>query len=66
MEEQTRLQASRSGYKGHMTRLFNKIDELVSDDYTTTSLSNAIEQLTKKLEKITKIDVRIRIIEGCN
>ncbi|XP_065887247.1 uncharacterized protein [Dysidea avara] len=62
MEEQTRLQASRSGYKGHVTQLFNKIDELVSgefDDYTTTSLSNAIEQLTKKLEKITKIDDRL-------
>ena len=62
MEEQTRLQASWSGYKGHVTRLFNKIDELVSgefDDYTTTSLNNAIEQLTKKLEKITKIDDRL-------
>jgi len=41
-----------------VTRLFNKIDKLVSkefDDYMTTLINNAIEQLTKKMEKIIKI-----------
>jgi len=58
MVEQTRLQASQNGYKGHVTRLYNKIDKLVDrefDEYTTTSLSSVIEQLTRKVE-ITQID----------
>ena len=61
-EEKTRQLASRSWYKGHVTRLFHKIDELMSgdfDDYTVASLSNAIEQLTKKMDKIAKIDERL-------
>ena len=56
--EQTRLQASHNGFKEQITRLFNKINELVReefDDYTTASINNAIEQLTKKM-KIMKID----------
>ena len=59
MEEQTRSQAFHSGYKGHVTRLFNKIDELMDgefDEYTTTSLNNAVEQLTRKMEKFSQID----------
>ena len=62
MEEWTCLQTSRNGYKGHVTRLYNKIDELVGrefDDYTTTSLNNAIEQLTRKMEKIAHIDEQL-------
>ena len=62
MEEKTRLSASRSRYKGHVTRLFNKIDELIAtdfDDYTTTSLNNAVEQLTRKMEKISQIDEQL-------
>ena len=62
MEEQTRLIASRRGYKGHVTRLFTKIDELIDrefDDYTITSLNNSIEQLTRKMEKLTHIDEQL-------
>ena len=62
MEEQTHLQASRSGYKGHVTRLFNKIDELIDgefDEYTTTSLTNAVEQFTRKMEKLSQIDEQL-------
>ena len=62
MEEQARLQASRSGCKGHITRLFNRIDELVDgefDEYTITSLNSAINQLSKKMEKILAIDEQL-------
>ena len=54
MEEQTRLQVSSSGYKGHVTQLYNKIDELVTgefNEYTTTSLTNVIKQITKKISE---------------
>ena len=62
MEDKARLSASRNGYKGHVTRLFNKIDELIAadlDEYTTTSLNNAVEQLTRKMEKISQIDEQL-------
>ena len=65
MEEQTRLLASRSGYKGHVTRLFNKIGELIGgefDNYTTTSLNHAVEQFTRKMERIMQIDEQL--LEG--
>ena len=45
-----------------MTRLFNKIDELIDgkfDEYTTTSLTNAVEQLTRKMEKLSQIDEQL-------
>ena len=62
MEEQTHLQASHSRYKGHVTRLFNNIDELIDgefDEYTTTSLNNAVEQLTRKIKKFSQIDKQL-------
>ena len=46
MEEQTHLLASMRGYKGHMTRLYNKTDELTGgefDNYTTMSLNTTVE-----------------------
>jgi len=42
--------------------LFHKIDDLMTeefDEYTTRSLNNAIEQLSKKMEKIASIDARL-------
>ena len=45
-----------------MTRLFNKIDELIAadfDEYTATSLNNSVEQLTRKMEKISQIDEQL-------
>ena len=62
MEELTRLQASRKAFKGHVTRLHSKIDELMDaefDDYTITSMTTAIEQLRKKSDKIAQIDKKI-------
>ena len=62
MEEHARLQASRNGYKGHVTRFYNKIGKLVDgefNEYMTTSLSNAIEQFTRKMEKIMQINEQL-------
>ena len=62
MEELTRLQASRKAFKGHVTRLHSKIDELMAaelDNYTITSMTTAIEQLKKKSDKIAQIDERL-------
>ena len=62
MEELNRLQASRKAFKGHVTRLHYKIDELMNrdfDDYTTTSLTTAIEQIKKKGDKVAQMDERI-------
>ena len=59
MEERTRLLASRVGYEGHVTQLYNKIGELNGgkfDNYTTASLNTAVKQLTRKVEKVTQID----------
>ena len=56
------MSALRNGYKGHVTQLFHKIDELVEgdfDDYITTSLNDAVGQLDKKLEKIALIDKQL-------
>ena len=61
-EEITRLQASRKAFKGHVTRLHNKIDELMAedfDDYTIASLTATIEQIKKKGERITQMDEKI-------
>ena len=61
MEELTRLQASCKAFKGHVTRLQSKIDELMAaefDDYMITSMTTAIEQL-KKSDKIAQIDEKI-------
>ena len=44
MDEQARFWASHNGYKGLMTRLFNRIEDLLSgefDDYSATLLGNA-------------------------
>ena len=62
MEELTRLQASRKAFKGHVTRLHSKINELMVtefDDYTIMSMTTAIEQLKKKSDKIAQIDEKI-------
>ena len=59
---QARLSASRKGYRGHVSRLFHKIDDLSSnefDDYSATSLGKALEQLTSKLEKIKTLDEQL-------
>ena len=62
MEDLAHLQASRSGFKGHVTRLYAKIDKLLGeevDDYSVTSLTTAMEQLNRKMERIAQIDEQI-------
>jgi len=62
MEELSGLQASCKAFKGHVTRLHYKIDDLMDrdfDDYSITSLTTAIEQIKKKGNKIAEMDERI-------
>ena len=62
MEELAQLQASRKGYKSHVTRLNHKMDELLASEFdklTFTSLNTAIEQLNRKKEKLSQIDQRV-------
>ena len=54
MEELAGLQASWSRFKGHVTQLYVKIDELLDkevDNYSISSLTTAVEQLNKMMEK---------------
>jgi len=62
MEQLTRLHASRKGFKSQVTRLYNKVDELMEkevDKYSITLLTKAIEQLTDKGDKLDKINEQI-------
>ena len=60
MEELTRLEASRKGYKSHVTRVFNRVDAIFNqqslDELSAAHLPIAIDQLTKKLERFKQID----------
>jgi len=59
MDKLDRLRASQSGYKGHLTWIHHKIDELLSeevDDYSVTALMTAMEQLRAKGLKISQVD----------
>lgn len=62
MKELARLQASRKEHRSHVTRVFNKIDDLISkdvDEFTLTSIRTALEQLQRKKELIHQMDQRI-------
>ena len=62
MEELAQLQASRKGYKSHVTWLYNKVNEILSselNEFSITSLTTAIEQLNKKKETLSQIDRRV-------
>ena len=62
MEELTRLQASCKGFKSHVTRLYNKVDELIDnevDEYSVALLTKTMEQLRSKGDKLNKIDEQI-------
>jgi len=62
MEELARLQDSHKAFKGHVTQLHSKIDDLMDrdfDDYTVTSLPTDIEQIKKEGNKIAEMDERI-------
>ena len=65
MEELHRLHASRKAFKGHITRLHHKMDELMSedfDDYTISSLTTTIEQIKVKGDKVTQMDEKIAVL----
>ena len=60
MEELQRLQSSRKAYKSHVTRTFNRVEELMRaeslDELQVTSLMTASEQLRKRKETIAQLD----------
>ena len=52
MEELTRLQASRKGYRSHVTRSFNKVEETIikdANEFSITYVKTAVDQLEKHL-----------------
>jgi len=62
MEKLARHQASCKGLKSYITRLFNKIDDLIEkevDSYSIALFSKAMEQLKYKGNKLDKIDEQI-------
>ena len=63
MEQITRLQKSRSGYKSHVSHQFKKVDELMASDTVNelviSSLKTAQEVLVKKKETIHQLDAQI-------
>ena len=61
MEQLDRLQASRKGFKSHVTQLY-KVDELIYkevDNYSVALLIKAMEQLKSKGDQLNKIDEQI-------
>ena len=64
MEGLTRLQASRRGYRAHITKTFGRITEITDSAEPTTpaqliSLRTALEQLQQKKVKLEEVDTRI-------
>ena len=63
MEELTRLEAFRKGYKSHVTCAFNRVAKTFNqeslDELSAAHLPIAIDQLTNKLETLKQIDDRI-------
>ena len=65
MDQLTRHQATRKGLKSHVTRVYNKIDNLIekeADEYSIALLTKAMEQLQDKGDKLNKIDEQITIL----
>ena len=65
MEEIQRLRASRRGYKGHLTKLFNKAEGIVVNQGNLSELDIAtatatIEQLKRKGEILRDLGERIQ------
>ena len=64
MEGLTRLQASRRGYRAHITKTFGRITEITDSAEPTTPaqlilLRTALEQLQQKKVKLEEVDTRI-------
>ena len=61
--ELSRLKSSRRGYKSHISRLYHKIDEIMSttdiDELQATSLETYINLLTKKRDTVSNLDSQI-------
>ena len=59
----THLQLSQKAYKAHVTRIFKKVEELMTldtlDELQMSSLKTALEQLWKKKDVITQLDSQI-------
>ena len=63
MDQTTRRQKSRNAYKGHVTRQFKKVEELMAsetiDELLLSSLKTTQELLVKNKETIHQLDVQI-------
>ena len=63
MEELPRLQASRRAHKAHVTRLVNKINQILvketPEEMELVNLNTSIEQLTRKKNLIREMDQKI-------
>ena len=64
MEGPVRLQASRRGYRAHVTKTFARITEIMNSTDAITpaqmiSLRTALEQLQQKKVKLEEVDTRI-------
>ena len=64
MEELQRLQASRRGHRGHLTKLFKKAEDILAKQNSITELdlasaSTTLDNLKKKGEKLRELDGEI-------
>ena len=64
MEELNRLQASRRGHRGHLTKLLKKSEEILAQrnkmtDLILASAKSTRDQLLKKSDTLTNLDAQI-------
>ena len=62
MEGLSRLTASRGGYRSHLTKLQNKLDEIMESEIDAVQRATLImymEQLQRKGEKLSQLDAEI-------
>ena len=65
MEELQRLQASRRGHRGHLTKLLKKSKEIIehqtaNDNLTRALAETTLEQLRRKQDVLKEIDGNIQ------
>ena len=62
MEELIRKQTSRKAYRSHVSRILNKVEDMLGkdiDEFALEYLRTAVTRLEKKREQITDLDTRI-------
>ena len=66
MEGVQRFQSSRKAYRSHLTRIYNKVSEIMESSETPsdsqiTTLKSSLEQLQRKAEIIKDLDAKISL-----